>query len=78
MTEPPRLYIVHGFGTGGTVTYHCPSPEWAVRKYRDLIAGERSGVTITGPGGQSLSLMDLEDLSAEPSVPAARLPAHSA
>ena len=75
--EPSPLYIVRGIAKGGTVTYNCPTPEWAVRKHRDMVASKLSDVTITGPNGQTLSLSDLESRSVETSVPQACSPAHS-
>lgn len=69
-------YIVHGVAKNGTVTYNCPTPEWAVRKCRDMVARELSGVTITGPDGRVLSLADLEGVSVERDVPKACVPAH--
>jgi hypothetical protein len=70
--EQQPLYIVRGTAKNGTVTYKCPTPEWAVRKYRDLTARNLTDVEITGPGGQSLSLADLESVSNEAAVPMAR------
>ena len=77
MTEPSHIYIVRGIAKGGTVTYRCPSPEWAVRKYRDLITGGLSNVTITGPDGGVLSIVELEGVSVETSVPEVCVPAHA-
>ena len=42
-------YIVRGIAKGGTVTYNCPSPEWAVRKHRDMVVRELADVTIGQP-----------------------------
>jgi len=77
VTELSHIYIVRGIAKGGTVTYRCPSPEWAVRKYRDMVARKLSDVTITGPDGGVLSLGELEGVSVETSVPKACVPAHS-
>lgn len=74
--ERRPLYIVRGFSKHGTVTYNCPSPEWAVRKYRDLTSQELADVTITGPDGRMLALADLEAQSDESAVPVACVPAH--
>lgn len=70
MQQQP-LYIVRGTAKNGTVTYNCPTPEWAVRKHRDLTARNLIDVTITGPGGQALSLADLKSVSDEAAVPMA-------
>jgi hypothetical protein len=69
-------YIVRGVAKGGTVTYNCATPEWAVRKHRDMITRGLSDVTITGPDGQALSLIALEGASVESDVPIARVAAH--
>ena len=69
-------YIVRGVVKGGTVTYNCPTPEWAVRKHRDMITRGLSEVTITGPDGQLLSLADLEEASIERDIPMARATAY--
>ncbi|TXN17180.1 hypothetical protein [Methylobacterium sp. WL103] len=53
------------------MTYNCPTPEWAVRKNRDLIQSKLTDVTITGPDGRILSLRELEALSDEGAVPKA-------
>ena len=74
--EQRNLYIVRGIAKGGTVTYNCPTPEWAVRKHRDLITSGLSNVTITGPDGQALTLAALEGSSVESDVPMARVTAH--
>ena len=74
--ESNPVYIVRGVTKGGTVTYRCPSPEWAVRKYRDMVARELSDVTITGPDGGVLSVAELEGVSVEASVPKACVAAH--
>ena len=73
--EEPHLYIVSGTAINGTITYRCPTPEWAVRKHRDLTARKLLDVTITGPEGQALSLADLESISNEAAIPMARAPA---
>ena len=74
--ESNPVYIVRGVTKGGTVTYRCPSPEWAVRKYRDMVARKLSDVTITGPDGSVLSVGELEGVSVEASVPKACVAAH--
>jgi hypothetical protein len=74
--KPSHVYIVRGVAKGRTVTYKCPSPEWAVRKHRDMVTSDLVDVTITGPDGQMLSLADLEGASVEGDVPKACVPAH--
>ena len=69
------VYIVRGSAKGGTVTYNCPSPEWAVRKHRDLTQRDLVNVMITGPDGQTLTLTELEGMADEGAVPAASVPA---
>lgn len=76
--EPSYVYIVRGVAKGGTVTYRCPTPEWAVRKYRDMVVLDLTSVTITSPDGRVLSLADLENVSVEDAIPRACVAAHQA
>ena len=78
MMEPRRFYIVRGNASNGTVTYNCPTPEWAMRKYRDLTTLELKDVTITGPDALPMTLEGLEALTNEGAVPRACVPAHQA
>lgn len=76
--ERRPLYIVRGVAKRGNVTYNCPSPEWAVRKYRDLQQREWAELTITGPDGKTLTMAELERVSVEAAVPtASKLAYHS-
>ena len=70
--EKRLLYVVRGTAKNGTVTYNCPTPEWAVRKNRDLIQSGLASITITGPDGNDLSLVELEALADERAIPKAR------
>ncbi|MCJ2019526.1 hypothetical protein MKK84_19150 [Methylobacterium sp. E-065] len=74
--ERAPLYIVRGVAKRGNVTYNCPSPEWAVRKYRDLQQRDWVELTITGPDGQTLTMVDLEGMSVEAAVPMANTPVY--
>jgi hypothetical protein len=74
--ERRPLYIVRGVAKRGNVTYNCPSPEWAVRKYRDLQHREWVELTITGPDGRTLTMAELEGVSVEAAVPVPCTPAH--
>lgn len=76
MTEQRYPYVVRGISKNRTVTYNCPSPEWAVRKHRDMVASGLADVTITGPDGQAINLAALEGASVESDVPMARVAAH--
>lgn len=57
--EQRRLYVVRGVAQKGTVTYNCPSAEWALRKLRDFKAAERQNITVTDPDGASLTEAEL-------------------
>ncbi len=74
--EKRPLYIVRGVAKTGNVTYNCPSPEWAVRKYRDLQQRDWAKLTITGPDGRTLTMAELEGVSDEAAVPVACTSAH--
>ncbi|MCJ2009200.1 hypothetical protein [Methylobacterium sp. J-092] len=69
MTNQSHPYVVRGVSKNNTITYNCPTPEWAVRKHRDLIESKLSDVTIMGPDRQALSLAELEAVSNEAAVP---------
>lgn len=57
--EPRRFYVVRGSRSKGTVTYNCPTPEWALRKLRDFKAAKYEDITITAPDGSTLTETDL-------------------
>lgn len=57
--EARRLYVVRGFTAHGSVTYKCPTAEWALRKVRDFTAAERRDITVLGPDGTLLTEADL-------------------
>ncbi|MCJ2102226.1 hypothetical protein [Methylobacterium sp. E-046] len=57
--EQRRLYVVRGVAQSGTVTYNCPTADWALRKLRDFKAAERRDITVTGPDGALLTEADL-------------------
>ena len=60
---PLRSYAVRGVTKRGTVTYNCPTPNWALRKLRDF-EGQRYGdIRVTGPDGEPLTADDLEALA---------------
>ncbi|MGU3540390.1 hypothetical protein [Methylobacterium sp. A54F] len=52
-------YIVSAAYRAGTVTYRCPTPEWALKKARDFERVGYTGMTITGPSGKKLTLARL-------------------
>ncbi|GJE09354.1 MULTISPECIES: hypothetical protein [Methylobacterium] len=54
-----RLYVVRGSTAHGTVTYNCPTADWALRKMRDFVAAERRDITVVGPDGAVLTEADL-------------------
>ncbi|MCJ2019496.1 hypothetical protein MKK84_19000 [Methylobacterium sp. E-065] len=56
-TTPP--FIVKTKRPRGTVTYNCPTPEWALKKLRDFQEVGYENISVTGPGGQPLTEADL-------------------
>lgn len=56
-TTPP--FIVRAKRPRGTVTYNCPTPEWALKKLRDFQAVSYENISVTGPSGQLLTEADL-------------------
>ena len=73
-----RLYIVRGATAHGSVTYKCPTANWALRKLRDFTAAERRDITVVGPDGVLLTEADLIGIAegtgsalAEEALPAA-------
>jgi hypothetical protein len=54
-----RLYVVRGVTPKGTVTYNCPTAEWALRKLCDFRSAERRDISVTDPDGILLSEADL-------------------
>ena len=76
MMDQRRFYVVRAVFKQGTVTHNCPSPEWAVRKYRDAVERGLTDITITDPDGQRLTSADLERSTDEEAIPMARIHAH--
>lgn len=58
--EARRFYVVRASRAKGTVTYNCPTPEWALRKLRDFIAAHYKDISVTDPDGRPLSEAALE------------------
>ncbi|SFM88770.1 hypothetical protein [Methylobacterium pseudosasicola] len=56
-TAPP--FAVRAKRPHGTVTYNCPTPEWALKKLRDFQSVSYENISVTGPGGQPLVEADL-------------------
>ncbi|MCJ2140061.1 hypothetical protein [Methylobacterium sp. E-066] len=52
-------FIVKAKRSHGTVTYNCPTPEWALKKLRDFQAASYENISVTGPNGQPLTEADL-------------------
>ena len=47
-------FVVKGERRNGTVTYLCPSPEWALRKLADFAQAGYAGISATGPDGRPI------------------------
>ena len=54
-----RLYIVRGTAKKGTITYKCPTADWALRKLRDFQAAGHQDISATDPDGILLTEADL-------------------
>lgn len=63
-----HCYTVQGVAKNGTITYKCPSSDWALRKLRDLKAAKRQDITVTDADGQVLSEADLIGITEGSSV----------
>ena len=57
--ESRRFYVVRGVTKHGSVTYNCPTPDWALRKLRDFEGARYREVSVTGPDGQPMTEADL-------------------
>jgi hypothetical protein len=53
------VYTVRGVRANGSVTYQCPTADWALRKLRDFTAKEYSDITVLDPIGRQVSEADL-------------------
>ena len=54
-----RFYVVRGSRSRGTITYNCPTTEWALRKLRDFKAVGYTDITVTDSDGQPSTEADL-------------------
>jgi hypothetical protein len=73
----PDLFIVRAKVPYGTVTYNCPTAEWALRKLRDFQAAGYESISITAPDGTALheaDLVSILDGAATTAYPAATHP----
>jgi hypothetical protein len=64
--ETRRLYVVRGVAKHGTITYNCPTPEWALRKLRDFKAAQYQDISVVDPDGGSLAEADLVIIAKAP------------
>ena len=72
MSDDPRLpYAVRGGRKSGVVTFLCPTPQWALRKLADFEKAGYTAITVTGPGGATLTKTDLDALVANDTPTAA-------
>ena len=53
------VYAVRGMRGNGSVTYRCPTADWALKKLRDFIAKGYSDITVLDPNGRQISEADL-------------------
>ncbi|SFM50253.1 hypothetical protein [Methylobacterium pseudosasicola] len=70
------LFVVRAQKPHGTATYHCPTPEWALKKLADFQAAGHDHITITGPDGQPLTEADLRALVEGPDGTGRAAPPH--
>jgi hypothetical protein len=60
LSVQPRIYVVRSRRShGGSVTYKCPTAEWALQKLRDAAAKGYSDVTVLDPDGRQISETNL-------------------
>lgn len=57
--DPRPIYAVRGVRANGSVTYQCPTAEWALKKLRDFTAKGYSDITVLDPNGRQVSEADL-------------------
>jgi hypothetical protein len=57
-----HFYVVRSVRSHGSVTYNCPTAEWALKKLRDFIARGDRDITVLDPDGRQVSEADLIDL----------------
>ena len=54
-----RFYVVRSVRPNGSVTYNCPTAEWALRKLRNFVDSGDTDITVLDPDGRPLSEADL-------------------
>ena len=55
----PNPFVVRACVPHGTITYNCPTAEWALRKLRDFHAAGYQSITVAAPDGTALDEADL-------------------
>jgi hypothetical protein len=53
--EPRRVYLVRSIRSHGTVTYNCPTAEWALKKLRDFTTRGDRDITVLDPDGNPVT-----------------------
>ena len=54
-----RVYVVRGVRTNVSITYQCPTADWALKKLRDFTMKGYSDITVSDPDGRLISEADL-------------------
>jgi hypothetical protein len=54
-----NFFVVRARVPHGTVTYNCPTAEWALRKLRDFHTAGYQIITVAAPDGTALGEADL-------------------
>jgi hypothetical protein len=60
--EKRRRYVVRGVARHGTITYNCPTADWALRKLRDFKAADYQDIIAVDPDGVPLTEADLSSV----------------
>ena len=76
--ETRRFYVVRAQSRGGTVTYNCPTPEWALRKLRDFKNSQYTDIVAVDPDRQTIGERALEALVSGKPEPQPLIPAPQA
>lgn len=61
----PLPYTVTGRRKNGTITFHCPTADWALRKLNDFERSGYAGIAVTDSEGRALDEQALRDAVAQ-------------
>jgi len=53
------FFVVRAKRSYGTITYNCPTAEWALKKLRDFQAAGYQSISVMAPDGAALDEAEL-------------------